>query len=538
LKTLKQLFLILLALTLLLTGCAPGADNSPAEPDDSSDAPVDDSGDTGEEAPDKEVFVPSATDHLFTLRYDPEKSLNPFTGANADNMVIAGLMYEGLFSVDSKFEATPLLCDEFETENGKNYIITLREDLVFSDGTPLTAADVVYSITRARNGGRFMSRLSIVVSTVALSDTRVSITLSKPNYDLPALLDVPIVKDGTAYDAIPVGTGPYYLTDTANGGKVLYKVPGYRFRNLVNLSSIHLRTVGENDAVDMFSDKRIDLLRCGGSGDPDYIIHVENNTYVYDTSSLTYIGFNAKDTVMSNAGIRRAISYVVDREYICQEIFGGDVRPAPLILSSVLDYYDEAWEEGAGYSIQKLSEIFATIGMNDYSGNGYLDYPIGDDWRVFEVIIIVNKESEERVQVAESVADSLRKVGLNAVVQVLPWAAYMSALQTGEFDIYIGEALLQPDFDVSAFFSSKGSLNYGKSSADYSTVINEFLAAATPEEKAEKAKNLCTFVFNDAAIIPVAFRKYSIITHQDAVQGLDPSQSNVFRNPASLTFNP
>lgn len=534
----RKLLLILLAMMLLLTGCAPQVPNDVETGNDEVDIPDAPEDNGGDDTSDDEEYDTPMTDNAFTLRYDPEKSLNPYTGANADNIAITGLMYEGLFSVDETFHAEPLLCESWESTNGKVYLITLKPGLTFSDGTPLTAKDVVYSITRARNGGRFMSRLSIVVSTVAVSDEKISITLSKPNYDFLVLLDVPIVKEGTAYDAIPIGTGPYSIRERSDGSRYLTKVDEHRHSRKLPLNTIFLKTVNETEIVDEFSTRGIDILRSGASGDAGYNIHVESDARFYDGTSLVYIGFNTKDTVMSNSGIRRALSYIIDREYIYNGIYGGNLRPAPVILSSALDYYDSAWESDIEYSLTKMSEIFATIGMEDFSGDGYLDYPIGNDWRVFETVLIVNKENPKRIEVAESVADSLRKVGINTVVQILPWAAYISALETGEFDIYIGEAQIQTDFDVSSLFTSGGELNYGKASAThYQTIIDEFLAA-TEETKAEKAKTLCDYVTSDSAVIPLVYQRYSVVTHRGAVTGMAPSQSNIFRNITNWTVNP
>jgi len=539
-KKLCKLIAATMAALLLMTGCAREA----AVPEESLGAddavpPAETPVETQPHTPPRTTYTP-ASDGRFTLRFNEESSLNPFSGANADNMALMGLMYEGLFTVSPTFTAEPVLCTDYEVRNeGKVYLFTLKSGVVFSDGTPLTAADVVYSITRARNAGRYMSRLAIVVSSVAVGDDKVSITLSKPDMDFPVLMDVPIVKDGTGYDNVPVGSGPYFYSQTADGSRCLYASSLYRDYGELPLRVIYLQTVSEAEIVDKFSDCTVDLLRSNAYGAAGYNLHVENDTRFYDTANLIYVGFNEKDTVMSDARMRQAISCIIDRDYICGELLGGRERPAPLVLSSLLGCYDASWESAVGYSLQRTSQIFAELGMNDYSGNGYLDYPYGEDnWRQFTVTLVVDDQSEDRLAIAENVAGSLRKVGIDTEVETLSWSAYVSALEKGDFDIYIAEARLQADFNLSSLFTEGGSLNYGKvRDAEYKTRIDAFLAAEG-EAKSAAAKALCDYAAQDAAVIPLAFRRASVVTHRGAVTGVSPSQADLFRQFTGWTIKP
>lgn len=117
----------------------------------------------------------------------------------------ASLLYEGLFHLDGQFTPQPLLCASYTYDpEALTYVLTLRQGVVFSDGSPLTAADVKATLTAARSSARYAPRLADVKSISAGNGT-VTLTLSRPNSALPALLDIPILKSGTEKKDIPTG---------------------------------------------------------------------------------------------------------------------------------------------------------------------------------------------------------------------------------------------------------------------------------------------------------------------------------------------
>ena len=79
-----------------------------------------------------------------SLTYFPDRSMNPLIGNNITNRVLFSLIYQGLFSVDRNNVPVPILCSYFQaTADNRNYTIYLEESATFSDGSPVTTADVI-----------------------------------------------------------------------------------------------------------------------------------------------------------------------------------------------------------------------------------------------------------------------------------------------------------------------------------------------------------------------------------------------------------
>lgn len=206
----KRLFKCLCACLLfpvLLTGC--WQETAPPVSEDSGLLQP------GEEldASESRVILP---EH-FSLPYAPDRSLDPVTCPDGMQQVVASLLCEGLFRLGPDFEPEPWLCADYAYDPAvPAYTCTLRSGVTFSDGSPLTAADVKAALDRARTSDRYQARLAGIKSISADADA-VTITLTAPNSGLPALLDIPIVKAGTEKDAAPVGTGPYLFSQEESG---------------------------------------------------------------------------------------------------------------------------------------------------------------------------------------------------------------------------------------------------------------------------------------------------------------------------------
>ena len=92
------------------------------------------------------------------LAYYPERSLNPLFGSDYTNRVLMSLMYQPLFAVDSKKNTTPILCSKYKVStNSRNWTIYLEDNATFSDGSKVTASDVVASYKQAMENDYYKS---------------------------------------------------------------------------------------------------------------------------------------------------------------------------------------------------------------------------------------------------------------------------------------------------------------------------------------------------------------------------------------------
>lgn len=537
-KTTKNFitFFLCTALILSLSGC-----KKDPEEGDGTDLHDDSVADTLSEDKRGDHAPVSSADNVFTMNYDPDSSLNPLKATNLYNKELFGLLYEGLFAVNSSFEAEKVLCEGWDTSDGVTWVFTLRSDVTFHDGNPLEAEDAVYSINQARLSSNFSSRLSKIESATVTGTYSLKVKLTEANISFPLLLDIPVIKSGSAEDDAPMGTGPYELLGTY-GQNRLSVYSEHRGAAELPLDTIYLKKVTPQNIAEEFSGRGLDILNYDPTGVQTLNVHLEYETRYYDTSTLLYLGFNLMtgedgayhENAVSDPIVRRAISRLIDRDSICGELYHDAVRRAPLALSSALGYYSADWETETGYSLQAFSALFASAGMEDMNSDGYLESKSGS----FKLKIIVNEENPYKVAAAEKIAADLRNTGINTELSILPWEDFIKALSEGDFSIYLAEAKLQQDFDLSPLLSAEGSLNYsGVSEASFSSYIRNFLAAENSDAKSTAARVLCEYIRDYAPIIPIAYKKGAVLTHIGAASGLAPSQSNIFFGISNWNIN-
>jgi peptide/nickel transport system substrate-binding protein len=467
-------------------------------------------------------------DSDFTLNCSGSGNYNPFDYSNSADKDVSTLIYDNLFVLDSAFDASSTLLEKYTTKNGIKYDFTLISGITMHDGSELDSADVVYSINLATVSSNYSSRLSCIKRCESTGDYTFTITLNSANYRFVSLLDVPIVSYGTGEDSNPVGTGPYVLSES---GDRLIPFDNYRNSEYEHMDRIELEAFSYDITAASFLSHDIDLVHMDSVDIDDLNIRVDCERSYINTSTLQYIGFNTKNEFLSSQRVRRAIGSAVDRNYIAGTIMSSGALPAPLILSPALSCYDVKWENNKLYSPSTTEKVFKDMNMKDENKDGFLEYEKDGEYIELSLKFIVNEESQYKVLAAQHVTESLNSLGLNVELEQLPWDEYLYALATGDFDMYYAEARVPADFDVSAFFTEEGSLNYGgMTDENLVSLISDFLAASTEEEISETALTLCNSVYSSSYLIPVVYTKESVISHWGTLENMTYSQSGVFCN--------
>ena len=218
----KRFYALLAALAVLLGGCAPV--------DLSDQQQVDITGQLQESAPSATEAEESAAPVEGEVRvaYDPSDSLNPYTMTSQLNRQLVPLLYDSLTRPDKTWRPENLLAREITQTDGKQYVVKLRGDALFWDGTRLDGKDVIYSFTTAvASDSNWKQMLQNVSGCSVNSDGDVVFRLYSADADFPALLSFPIVKEGTAGEDFPVGVSKYYVSGTWRQGVVLEQNPLY-----------------------------------------------------------------------------------------------------------------------------------------------------------------------------------------------------------------------------------------------------------------------------------------------------------------------
>lgn len=491
-----------LALALLLSACgAPKGEPIPAQPTTPAAVSKEEKTETG-----------------FALPCYPENGFHPITGTNRLNLTLAPLLYRGLFSVDRNFQAQKELCASY-TVSGDGLIWTFwLAPAEFSDGTSLTAQEVAQSLNTARKSQRYTGRLSDIKNVAAEGET-VVVTLARPNGALPVLLDIPIIKEGERADR-PLGTGPYFLTGE-EGDLALTARPEVR----VPLAEIPLRTVGAgDDLVYAFDAKEISLVDTDLMGTNVLGYSGRMETTDYPTSTLLYLGCNLRSGLCREQEVRQAVSLALDRETMTSRILAGHGMASSLLLHPNTPGYDRELAARWSRDPEGAANLLTEAGWIR-NEEGPLTRKRGE---TLELRLIVNQDNTFKVAIAEKAAENLEELGFQITVERLAWEEFVIALERGEFDLYLGETTLTPDFDLTPLLGKEGTLNYGGFGDGETWTLMETCREAQGDERVTTIVNLCGRMAELAPVIPICFKNGSLLTQWGQVSGAAPTQRDVF----------
>lgn len=485
----RPLLNCILAFSLALTLSACG---QAAPPPPSSSSTVADGSD-----------IPSPAQPLSLAVY-ADRSFHPILTDNRVNLTLTPLLYEGLFQLDTAFTPQKQLCSAYETsEDGLVWTFSLRPGVIFSDGTPLTAAHAVESLELARSGASpYSGRFSCIGAITALNERELSIALTRPNATLPALLDIPIVLGTGDY---PPGTGPYRLTRQEADSLAL--VPRDHAKPTIPLISV-TRT---QELTTALNQGALSLLVTDPSGTDSPAYSGTCRTVDYDTTSLIYLGFNTGKSPFHSAPARIAAAAALDRGALVSAAWSGHARAAVLPIHPASPLYDETLARQLP-SPDNAGDLAEQCGLSDR-----------------RVSLVVNRENSYKVTAAHLIARQLeQQAGLSVAVSVLDWADYLNALSVGLFDLYLGEVTLSADFDLTPLLSTGGTLNYSRWRSDETDRLLTDFSAADAASRPQAAGLLCTHLTQQMPIAPLCFKRGSVLSLWSRTDELTPTRANVF----------
>ncbi len=452
------------------------------------------------------------------LGYYKGKSLNPFKTESPTNRNLMTLVYDSLFLPGENYTVEPLIAQSY-TNSEKMLTVTIDSEAVFSDGSYITPYDVVYSFNTAKESDYYRGRLQNFSSASPGVDS-VTFTLVTPDIYAENCLTFPIVKDGTAEKDIPTGSGRYTMvrksgnyTLTANENSVRQEEMSTQSISLVPITSdkgeLYLLQTG--DLTYFFDDL----------SDGEYT-KIRANTMRVSLNNMVYLGLSSKTKALRNKNVKEAICYVLSKNSLCDSAYSGIATASDIPFNphwqAVTGIDTDAYET----SSMKAEELLEKAGYKfEYSTNKYRS----KNFEFLELTLIVNSESEPKVKCAETIAKSLRAIGVDVRLQKLTYEEYISALERGDYDLYMGEVKLTPDMSLTPFFSENGSVNYGiDTGSSTAKAYYDFIGGKI---------DISTFiqVFSlEKPFIPLLFREgiayYSReLTYEDSINEYEP-----FRN--------
>ncbi|WP_299545990.1 ABC transporter substrate-binding protein [uncultured Tateyamaria sp.] len=415
---------------------------------------------------------------------------------------------ETLMGIDYELNLYPRLAESIDQAAPTTWRVTLRDGLIFHDGTPVTAQAVVDAITpiSVEDHPGYNARIANLLDLASMStdgDQVVVFETNSPNAAFPWTLSEPgIAVLGVASDDYPINaTGPYVFQEAIPDQ--LYRVTANTDYRLGTPGFEEVRVVGIPDpgaSALAFEAGEVDMVINYPETDFARIQETGALGFAAPTARLYFYTVNATSGPMANPLIRRAVSAAIDRGGIVDAALSGvggvpsgTVYPAGMGWAADIDpVYDPALAE----------DLLAEAGAVKYDGVWMLD------GAPLEIDIVTYASRAALPTTAELTQAFLQAIGVTATISVGEYGASNDAIAAGEADMFLQAWVTTPQGDPGAVLETLLKSTGGSNAGGYSNPDMDQLLAdgrTTFDQAGREAiyDQVQEIIAADAAMIPV-----------------------------------
>lgn len=430
-------------------------------------------------------------------------SLDPHKAKAAGTEEVLFNMFEGLVKPDKNGNLVPAVAsDVIISEDGLTLFFPLREGVKFHNGQPVTAKDVIYSIKRCANllenpdptvqvEKALFCITSVEEYTTEDGKYGVQIQLNESNSDILGYLTCAIIPEGyDQMDQFPIGTGPFkFVSYTPLLEIVMEKNKDYYIPEVPYLDQVTFKISANTDSAVM-------ELLAGQIDIYPYLTAEQANQletqYSIEKGSMNLVQalfLNNAAEPLNHPLVRQALYYAIDRQGILDMVANGNgtIVGTP-IFPQFTKYYDAELAQEYSYNVETAKDLLSQAG-----------YPDG-----FAFTITVPSNYKFHVDTAQVIVEQLKKVGIDAKIQMVEWASWVSDVYTGrnfESTIIGVDANMTPSNVMFRYVSTdpKNFINY--SNKEYDEIYAKAIIENDDAKKAAYYKRLQQILSQDAASI-------------------------------------
>ena len=390
-------------------------------------------------------------------------TLNYVLSTTEDERQVLQYIYDPLIDFDQNLEPIPGTVAKWEIEEGgKAYVLHIDPRAKWSDGQPVTAEDVVFTLGRIldEESMQFASWFESLdrAQTKAVDERTVRVVFREPkvtqlmSFNIGVLPKHVYEKGDFKKTRAVIGNGPYVLDRRETGKTILLKRNANYWREKPYIDSVLFRVIAD-DNVAWNALKRGDV----------HVTRVNNDTWMrekdavrdrvdfYNTWLLAYncVAWNLKDPLLQDAGIRRAMAMAYDRQTVIDKLYHGQARAisGPFLPDSWASNPDVHPSE---FDPAGAAALLSAADWKDTNGDGTLDRN-GQPFRFTLLIPAGSKTSTDQAQIYQ---DSLRRIGVQMEIATLDGAAFFDRILKGDYQAALMSWTNDPDPDPYGLFHS------------------------------------------------------------------------------------
>ena len=449
-------------------------------------------------------------------------------------------IWQPLIKYDDNFNLQPGLAESWElSPDGLTWTFHLRQDVVFSNGTPYTSASLIGSIEHARaSSGRpslFLGGINFAeiygepTAITAVDQYTVTISYATPRPLLvyaianhySAQFEENQFDENSNFTGLPIGTGPFKLVDWQRDQYAVLERNENYWGEKPTLTKITVKIYPDaNSRLSALKSGEVDALAELGAvlpaqageirDDPDYVVQA------YNTACNTYLLTNDSAAPFDNVLVRQALNLAINRDELVGELLYGYGVPAKgLILQYNTQWFNDDPAHQVTFDAERAKQLLSEATGGERVKIELLFNPPGQNLLGWPYPLI-----------AQYLQAVLQPIGFDIELKQLEAAAVTDALNNGEYQVAISNncwSTGDPNYMVRRTIGSTGTIqatqhgSYNNPEVD--ALLDQGQVALDPQQQIALYKQAQAIALDEAALIPL-FDQQTIIAYRPWVRGL------------------
>ncbi len=356
------------------------------------------------------------------------QTLDPRFTTDANGQYIAGLLFSCFVRIGPELKPVNDAAKSW-TYNNLTYTFDLHENLKFSNGSPVTKEDILFSLKEYTTKGPFKSAFNFIKEfKVDNKDGHIQVQLILSRFRAPFSLftDISVIKIlpkaivtkyKDDFSKHLIGSG-HFSIEKQSSNEIILKAREQHHIAVPKVKNVIFKVIRSDNTLYFKALKEeLDIIQ---SEMPVHKIkEFTDNTnfqiFKYPGLKVSYLLLNLKDPVLSNLSVRRAISTALNRDEIIQFKLSGLGRIATSLLTPDNPFFHKKIK-GLQYNLKASQEIFNRLKLKSS-------------------LLLKTSNKSSSVEIGKVITNQLQKAGLNTQLQSFEWATYYGDIQAGRFQM-------------------------------------------------------------------------------------------------------
>lgn len=449
---------------------------------------------------------------LGIINYD---TINPIESKNIDVQYLDKLIFDSILTVSEDFKLQNNLAEEVAKIDSLDYLIKLKDDIIWHNGEKFNAKDIEYTINNIKKNEKsiYYDNVKNIDKIYIIDENTIKLTLKEENELFKFMLTFPIIKEPDKEGGYLNGTGKYKVINISEKQIILKKTE----RAECKIDKIIVNLYKKNiELYNAFSEKNIDILFTKNINYEEYLGTIGYKSNICSDREYDYLAINTEKVEKE---IREAINSVIDKKNINYKIYNNKfiITDLPMSKESYL-----CLNYGTNDKLEDARQILMKNGWK------YLNEKWLKNNKELSLSLMVENENENRLLVAKEIKEQLETFGINVELIKLSRNNYDYYKDKKQYELLLTGDIISIEPNLNNYFKEENIFNFDNNHLQRN--LEEVFDIDDCDVLKKKYEEIFDIYSNEIPFISLYFNSNILIFSDDLRGNFDHNWFNLYYN--------